>query len=116
MSPQLSSRETVEGLMGPLDHWRVQVANASDEPIRDVIVRFGDTYDARDTMTPERIGTPGPSRVHLLGAFREVVFRSQRMSEIATENARPDLYFTDAGGVRWRLDEHGELFEAPVAP
>ncbi|WP_262705534.1 MULTISPECIES: hypothetical protein [Streptomyces] len=114
MKHSLSWTNDAEGFGGRNDHWKVRVINTSDEPIRDVLVRFGDTYDARDATTPGQRGW-GPGRVHLIGPGREFTFRSQRMPEVLLENARPDLYFTDANGVRWQLDAHGELGEGSEA-
>ncbi|MFE2555984.1 hypothetical protein ACFXGT_08100 [Streptomyces sp. NPDC059352] len=98
------------------DHWRVTVRNASSEPLRDVTVRFGDAYlpvgaslldEERNSYEPNF-----PVPVHLVGPRRVFRFDSARGS-VGVENAHPVLLFTDNAGVRWRLDEHGELSEVP---
>ena len=90
--------------------WTVFVESRSSEPLRDVTVRFGGAYNpaaAFDNRDNRRAPVPLP----LLGPHREYRFTSQQSAGM--ENNRPVLFFTDNAGVRWRLDEHGELSEVP---
>ncbi|MFE4647735.1 hypothetical protein [Streptomyces sp. NPDC056707] len=97
------------------DHWEVSVTNGSNELVRDVAVRFGDAYTAMEARLDSGGGAggslPRSVPVHLIGPDRCFVFVSSRLSETALENARPVLLFRDSAGLRWRLDEHGELSE-----
>lgn len=105
------------GVFRGYDHWRVQVRNASDEPIRDVLIRFGDAYDPAEAAIAESSHLPDGGRrgipVALVGPGLTVGFRSPKWQEITVDNNRPVAFFTDSNGVRWRLDEHGELAEQP---
>lgn len=99
------------------DSWHVLVLNGSSEPITDVMVRFGDTYNAASarivhTRHPDTGARPVP--VHLIPDGGEVSFYSPRWSETTVENNRPALLFTDAAGTRWRRDFHGKLEEVPA--
>ncbi|MFD0078217.1 hypothetical protein ACFVIY_37950 [Streptomyces sp. NPDC127166] len=106
------------GLATP-DHWRVTVRNTSAEPLRDVTVRFGEAYlPVGASLLDEETNSIEPNipvPVHLIGPRRVFQFESARGS-VGIENARPALLFTDNAGVRWRLDEHGELSEVPPEP
>ncbi|MZE51870.1 hypothetical protein GTY86_11290 [Streptomyces sp. SID5770] len=101
------------------DHWEVTVRNRSAEPLRDVTVRFGDAYlPVGAALLDEEVNSYQPNTpvpVPLIGPRRVFRFDSARGS-VAIENARPVLFFTDNAGVRWQLDEYGELSEAPVTP
>ncbi|MFG3426154.1 hypothetical protein [Streptomyces californicus] len=95
------------------DRWRVEVTNGSDEPVRDVMVRFGDTYAAANAVEFESRHLPDGGRrgvpVTVLGPQRTVVFESPRWQEATVDNNRPIVQFTDAAGAIWRRDEHGAL-------
>ncbi|WP_407288594.1 hypothetical protein [Streptomyces sp. BP-8] len=118
MAAELDGRQQVydaEGeLVTPVDHWRAQVTNRSTEPIRDLMVRFGEAYVAVGAVTFDESGqgNPVPVPVHLLGPGRRCELRSQRFRVTTLQNSPPTLFFTDAGGQRWRIDVHGELSEA----
>lgn len=108
-------------VLGPLC-WRVEVGNASREPIRDVSVRLG----SNDLRWASEIGsfdshTPGWERpsahsvrapVPLLGSGTSYVFVSDEFEQMPTGLERPVCYFTDNSGVSWRLDGYGDLAEA----
>lgn len=98
--------------------WEVEVHNGSNEPVHDVIVRFGDTYDAASARDVEGHRHPDrglrPVPVALIPAGHTVVFTSSNWSEATVDNNRPALMFTDDGGRRWRRDSYGELEEAPA--
>ncbi|WP_435643376.1 hypothetical protein ACR9VJ_18180 [Streptomyces sp. H49] len=110
-------RDSTGSLTG-YDHWAVEVANTSDAPIRDVMVRFGDAYNA-DTAREKGAARAHPDRgvrpvpVALIPVGHVVVFTSPRMSEVAVDNNRPALLFTDSSGLRWRHDSWGALEEVP---
>lgn len=95
------------------DRWKVEIANGSDEPVRDVKVRFGDTYDAANAVEAESRHLPDSGRrgvpVAVLGPGRTAVFESSRWQEVTVDNNRPALQFTDAAGAVWRRDEDGVL-------
>ncbi|MFD9047669.1 hypothetical protein [Streptomyces zaomyceticus] len=100
----------------PADHWEVTVRNRTAEPLRDVTVRFGDAYTpVGASLLNEHENSIEPNRsvpIHLVGPHRAFRIDSPRGST-GIQNARPVLLFTDNAGVRWRLDEHGELSEVP---
>ncbi|MFH9610435.1 hypothetical protein [Streptomyces sp. NPDC017448] len=108
-------RDSAGSLIG-YDRWRVKVANGSDEPVKDVKVRFGDTYDAANAVEVESQHLPDSGRrgvpVAVLGPQRTAVFESPRWQEATVDNNRPVLQFTDAAGAVWRRDEHGVLAAA----
>jgi len=95
------------------DHWFVLVRNDSDAPVRDVLVRFGEAYNA--SRATDFDGNPWSVPVPLLGAERVAFFYSSRWPEASVDNNRPHVYFTDEAGVRWHLDEHGALEEVVEA-
>ncbi|MGX1223154.1 hypothetical protein [Streptomyces ambofaciens] len=111
------SSEDVYGGSG-YSAWRVEVGNRSDDPIHDVVVRFGETYSAASAR--ERQGSHHPDRgqrsvpVELIPAGHTVVFESPHWEEPTVDNNRPALLFTDDGGVRWRHDSYGKLEEVPA--
>ncbi|MFJ8547143.1 hypothetical protein ACIRFH_35285 [Streptomyces sp. NPDC093586] len=102
----------------PYTSWRVRVVNGSGEPIRDVLVRFGDAYNAVSATDHEAANHPDRGRrpvpVPEIAAGRTVDFASPDWPEATVDNNRPALLFTDDGGVRWRLDSYGKLEEAPA--
>lgn len=95
------------------DRWVVEVTNGSDDVVTDVLVRFGDTYnavsavDVGDRRLPDqgRRGVP----VDVIGPGRQVVFESPRWNETTVDNNRPVAWFTDAAGVTWVLGRDGVL-------
>ncbi|MFD3749736.1 hypothetical protein ACFWVT_05625 [Streptomyces cyaneofuscatus] len=97
------------------DRWSVDVFNGSDEPIRDVMVRFGDTYNAASAHEVEANHLPDQGRrtapLAVLGPGRTANFESPQFQEVTVDNNRPALQFTDAAGAVWRRDEHGVLTE-----
>ncbi|MEV5349503.1 hypothetical protein [Streptomyces achromogenes] len=109
-----SSRIDEFGEPNGFDHWFVKVTNSSSDPIHDVTVRFGDTYNAasaydRLAMHPDPGRRPVP--VQLIPAGGQFAFTSPLWSEATVENNRPALLFTAANGIRWRLDSYGKLEE-----
>ncbi|MEU9640918.1 hypothetical protein [Streptomyces sp. NPDC048188] len=105
-------------------YWQVVVNNATDAPIRDVQVRFGDAYVAAEVyevkeqtlLSPHHIwqtqlGERWIVPVPLLGAGRVVQFHSQHLPGPAAHNNRPAVLFTDDNGIRWQLDFYGKLEE-----
>ncbi|MEV7491428.1 hypothetical protein AB0O08_11805 [Streptomyces anulatus] len=105
------------GSLGGYDRWWVEVVNGSDETVRNVMVRFGDTYDAATATENGFRRHPDQGRrgvpVAALGPGRTVTFQSPRWSSEATiDNNRPALQFTDAAGAVWQRDEHGVLATA----
>ncbi|MFF7123812.1 hypothetical protein [Streptomyces sp. NPDC008240] len=120
MRPQLGGdrgpRTALDLELEGYDRWHVDINNASDEPIRDVLVRFGDAYNARLAVILEAVEMPENGRrpvpVHTVGAGHTARFESPSWGSQATvDNNRPVVSFTDAAGNRWTLDEHGELRE-----
>lgn len=117
MNAELDGTETAFDFEGnehtPADHWLVLVRNLSAEPIRNVMVKFGEAYmpviavRVDESGQEHRVTVP----VHLVGPGRTCRLESQEFSSRTLFNSRPVLFFTDAGDVRWRLDEHGELTE-----
>ncbi|MGI3199649.1 hypothetical protein ACRJ4W_15460 [Streptomyces sp. GLT-R25] len=110
------------GLTEP-DHWAVTVQNASDAPVHQLEVHFGTAYRASDAwewpaFEPDTLRATVGGRlaipVFLLGPGRAVRFGSQRWSPATVHNNRPTLFFTDDGGVRWRLGSDGKLEEVPA--
>ncbi|WP_037576768.1 SPFH domain-containing protein [Phaeacidiphilus oryzae] len=98
---------------GNARNWSVSVANRSDQPIYDVMVKFGSAYLAAGWIAHETDRpalTSGPMAT--LGPRRPVVFKSSRMDQSTLDISHPVAYFTDAGGRRWALDEHGTLSES----
>ncbi|WP_030024916.1 hypothetical protein [Streptomyces monomycini] len=99
------------------DCWRVVIHNDSEESIRCLTARFGEGYVAiaAHQLPPslQRVddGERLPIPVPVLGPGRRCVLYSSRMSTATLENSRPTLFFTDAGGVQWRLDDHEDLAE-----
>lgn len=95
------------------NQWDVFVINGSDEPVRDVLVRFGDTYNAASAVEIDSRHLPDGGRravpVDVIGPGRQVQFESPRLGEITVDNNRPELRFTDASGTAWRRDQHGVL-------
>ncbi len=98
--------------------WDVRVANESTDPVHDVMVRFGDAYNAASAMEwegrrhPDRGRRPIP--VALIAAGHSVTFESPNWSETTVDNRRPSVLFTDSAGVRWRRDSYGKLEEVPA--
>ncbi|MCX4480260.1 hypothetical protein OOK44_28030 [Streptomyces cellulosae] len=97
--------------------WHVEIANKSDDPIHNVIVRFGDTYDAASAKENEGFHHPDGGRrpipVPQIPAGHTVVFESPSWSEPTVENNRPAVVFTDDAGTRWRRDSYAKLDEVP---
>ncbi|WP_328978012.1 hypothetical protein [Streptomyces canus] len=124
MRPQLGGsrgpRNALDIELEGYDRWHVDIANRSDEPIRDVLVRFGDAYNAGVAVILEAAEMPESGRrvvpVHIVGAGHTARFQSPPWgSQVTVDNNRPVVTFTDAAGSRWILDEHGELRGAPGA-
>lgn len=106
-------------------YWLVQVVNGSDAPIRDLHVRFGGAYlpsetqEVREIVTnvlQSQIGDTWPHPLPSLGAGRAVRFKSQAFPSPVAHNNRPSVKFTDGSGVRWGLDQLGDLTELPPDP
>ncbi|MET8765483.1 hypothetical protein [Streptomyces sp. NPDC004658] len=93
-------------------HWRVEVRNESDAPVRNVEVRFGTAYNSADVYElwsePVRFQRL-MQLVELVGPGRAVIFMSQRYSAAMVHNNPPKLYFTDQNGTRWVVDARGDL-------
>ncbi|MFC8862666.1 hypothetical protein [[Kitasatospora] papulosa] len=102
-----------EGNAVGYDRWVVRVTNGSDEPVRQILVRFGDTFNARTAVETNAQHLPDGGRravpMDLLGPGRTAIFESGRWSEQAVDNNRPVAHFTDAAGAAWCLNEHGLL-------
>jgi hypothetical protein len=116
MKPRVSGSSGIDeyGEEEGYDHWFVEVRNNSGDPIHDVLVRFGDTYNAtsatdHEAPFPDHGGRPVP--VPFIPPGGKIVFRSSRWSEATVDNNRPKLLFTDDSGVRWLLDSQGKLDE-----
>ncbi|MFD5656936.1 hypothetical protein [Streptomyces hirsutus] len=105
------------------DHWVVSVQNRSDTPLHDLELRFGTAYLASEVHDLPPTALHGPNEgerrelpVAILGPGRALRFRSQCWSRATVHNNRPTLFFTDGNGLRWQLDSHGKLEEAPAVP
>ncbi|MEU9149191.1 hypothetical protein AB0D59_01225 [Streptomyces sp. NPDC048417] len=96
------------------DSWLATVLNRSRDPIHDVVVRFGDAYNA-DSVTDLKARHPDsgsrPVPAPLIPGGGEFAFFSPRWSEGTVRRNRPVLFFTDDNGARWRLDSYGKLEE-----
>ncbi|MFE3124490.1 hypothetical protein ACFXHD_13840 [Streptomyces hydrogenans] len=110
-----NGRSTVAGDDAPegTDYWQVDVWNATDGPLRDVSVRFGDAYIATSAVEMGSDQVPGGGRrsipIDMVAPNREVRFESPQLSETTVHNNRPVVSFADADGHRWVLDEYGAL-------
>ncbi|MFB6626497.1 hypothetical protein ACFCWD_29015 [Streptomyces sp. NPDC056374] len=95
------------------DHWRVVFTNGSNEPFRDVMVRFGQAYIGVGAVENQAVYLPDQGRrtlpVDLLGSYRSLTVESPRWPEATVDNNPPAVYFTDSNGQRWMLDRHGIL-------
>jgi hypothetical protein len=101
------------------DTFRIEVRNLSAEPIHEVTVRFGDQEAEEASAAVEAdlfrrgltVVSEGP-RLHvpvpLVGAGRIYLFMSGSL-DAEVGRHRPALHFTDNAGVRWRLNEYGDL-------
>lgn len=107
----------------PSAKWTVTVTNLSAIPVTNLEVRFGSAYVAAEVCewVPEYLGEArgrrGGRLLHpapILGPERAARFFSQEWPAATAHNNRPVLLFTDAGGVRWRLDSYGKLEEVPA--
>lgn len=114
-----------EGGIVEQEHWIVTVVNSSDAPVHGVDIRFGSAYPSDEVyeIAPaaahnfgSQLGDRLVAPVHLLGPGRAVRFLSQHWSPPTNPNNRPTATFTDDSGVRWALDSHGKLDEAPPEP
>lgn len=107
-----SARDSTGSLAG-YDRWVVHVSNGSDDLVRDVLVRFGDTYNAASAVEMDTRHLPDGGRravpADVIGPGRQVQFESPRLGEVTVDNNRPELRFTDAAGTAWRRDQHGVL-------
>ncbi|MFE0776871.1 hypothetical protein [Streptomyces sp. NPDC058861] len=110
-------RENDYGGFDGYDHWRVTVTNGSDEPLKDVTVRFGNAYTAASANDEGSRHLPDDGRrpvpVPLIAPRGVVQFASPTWEEATVDNHRPIVLFTDANGARWQLDEHGALTPRP---
>ncbi|MFD7413518.1 hypothetical protein [Kitasatospora purpeofusca] len=90
-----------------------RVFNHSGDPIRNVEVKFGPYVTEALEVHPNNFQLPRGVRqappVAVIGPGRVFEFWLRNHSAAAVANNRPTLEFTDAQGVRWSLDEHGEL-------
>lgn len=95
------------------DRWSVVVTNDSDETVTEVLVRFGDTYNAASAVEVDALDLPDQGRrslpVSVIGPGRQVRFESSRWPEATVHNNRPTAWFSDAAGVTWVLDYDGVL-------
>ncbi|MFB7832022.1 hypothetical protein [Streptomyces sp. NPDC056056] len=95
------------------DHWRVTFVNASNEPLRDVMVRFGQAYTGVGAVEEQALHLPDQGRrtlpVDVLGAHRSLTVESPRWPEATVDNNPPTAFFTDNNGQRWMLDRHAIL-------
>lgn len=102
-----------EGVEFGYDRWSVLVTNGSDEPVADVSVRFGDTYNAASAVEVDAQDLPDQGRrvlpVSVIGPGRQVRFESSRWPEATVDNNRPKVWFSDAAGATWVLDHDGAL-------
>ncbi|MFB6943202.1 hypothetical protein ACFWGL_17090 [Streptomyces sp. NPDC060286] len=114
-APSGSSGEDRYGNGTGYDRWRVEVKNDGDDPISNVVVRFGEAYVAASATENEGFYHPDRGRrpvpVPLIQGGHTVVFESSRWPEATVDNNRPVLLFTDRVGVRWRRDSYGKLEE-----
>ncbi|WP_158685064.1 hypothetical protein [Streptomyces sp. LaPpAH-108] len=99
------------------DTFWATVHNRSREPVHQVTIRFGTTqravkYCVREVEGWLTTNWEEAATLPVLGGGRKVTFASPPLSEGALNTERPVAFFTDQGGVRWRLNEHGDLREA----
>uniref|UniRef100_UPI003516A00A hypothetical protein n=1 Tax=Streptomyces calvus TaxID=67282 RepID=UPI003516A00A len=124
---EVSSPNTPSDGAGGRVHWdalAADVVNESNEPVHDVVVRFGgqDAIGAKQGVRQRFAGGQLTGRwegtgdelhppVTLLGATGCLIFASGAIGREQLETERPVVFFTDNAGVRWSLDEHGSLQE-----
>ncbi|MBW8796363.1 MAG: hypothetical protein JF597_23025 [Streptomyces sp.] len=98
---------------------RLFITNRSSAPITDVHVKFGELAPGwvsegdsgyvdkdRGNERPHPLPTIGPSRTFCFAAYNDV----------EVPGGLAVAAFTDDSGVRWQLDEHGNLEEMPSDP
>jgi hypothetical protein len=108
------------GLTDPwTEWWLVKIHNRSSEPVRDVVVRFGENHTALGSFHGNdhmcrgaQLGVPLP----VLAREGAAWFKSASSTDGSMPNALPCVYFTDNEGVRWKLDRYGDLAEVPPEP
>ncbi|MGW6481305.1 hypothetical protein ACWGDS_25990 [Streptomyces sp. NPDC055059] len=102
------------------DTFLVRMLNGSAEPVHDVTAHFGGTSSVENSklifveipmrdgrwIPFESVATP---MTLIVGSGQRWQFRSEQGARL--RNERPHLLFTDNAGVRWQLDEHGDLRE-----
>ncbi|MFD3835325.1 hypothetical protein ACFWWC_03585 [Streptomyces sp. NPDC058642] len=121
---RLSSTTDTEGNAQPSGptQWGAHVFNESPEPLHDVTVWTGPeemptAYRAAAREAGGRFNLPGVRRVSeplpvpvpVVSAGTVYAFASDPIDD--TQLDRPIVHFTDNNGVRWSLDEHGDLQE-----
>ncbi|AYD81689.1 hypothetical protein SEA_KROMP_88 [Streptomyces phage Kromp] len=105
-------------------YWRAEVHNFSGQPLHDVAVRSNSyalqhAYSAGPAEVPIRtrlmrfLGEEEETPVAVVGDDSAYIFKSEPLGEDVSALERPACHFTDNSGVRWRLDEHGDLRELP---
>ncbi|MFF5285204.1 hypothetical protein [Streptomyces sp. NPDC013171] len=103
----------------PVEYWQVKVVNRTAEPIHDVSVQCGVRISATSVLLHGATQTergPHPVPLGILSSGFLAEFRTD-FSPRGTLNAeRPVVFFKDNAGVRWRLDEHGDLSQIEVEP
>jgi hypothetical protein len=96
--------------------WQAILLNASQEPIRNVTVRFGGDMPAVEIFEVRavqgEVGAVYDAAVAVIGSQRRFAFKCGQMSAEALPVHPPVAQFTDAAGVSWTLDHYGDLQEA----
>ena len=102
------------GMYGDLtEDWIVEVINRSSEPIRDVTMQCGEDVEAvRGSMDSDLTAVP----LTTIGGGDRARLMTEQYPPGELEPKRPVLLFTDNAGVRWRLDEQGDLSEVRPEP
>jgi hypothetical protein len=120
VSESVGTTATADRNGEPIDNiFVVKMHNGSAEPLHGVTAHFGGELAAdgvRLTLATLRGGerwlpigeSTGPI-VSTVGGGQHWQFRSER--DAIARGGRPHLLFTDNSGVRWQLDEHGDLRE-----
>lgn len=120
---QVTMEAHVQGVGGGFsgesrEYWQARIKNSSAEPIHDVSVQCGAQLTATNVNViggTTRTG-PRPAPLDLLSARFSAEFGTEQSASGTLESERPVVFFTDNAGVRWRLDEHGDLSQVEAEP
>lgn len=120
---QVTMQAIVQGVgdsgEGRAEYWQVQIGNRTAEPIHDVSVQCGASISAARVILHGGVQTergPHPAPLVLLSSGFSAEFHTDHAPVGTLKTERPVVFFKDNAGVRWRLDEHGDLSETEAEP